>query len=78
MLKRGSRFGGLKMPENNEMKCCNKNLEFKLQEGKYWQIYRPETATCGTCNTYFERKPNTNIAYKKMQKNVYAQHAVKK
>ena len=46
------------------MECCGKDLEFVLQEGEVWQSYRPEVATCGICGASYQRKRNSEIAYK--------------
>ena len=60
----------LRMTKENKqlsIKCCSKPLEFILQEGQSWQVYTPETATCGKCNTYYEKKTGNNFAYKKVR-----------
>lgn len=52
------------MPETPEIKCCDKPLEFRLLEGDTWQSYKPEAAVCPSCNTYFERRPGSEVAYR--------------
>lgn len=45
--------------------CCQKQLEFKVQQGwNGWEAYKPETAECQDCKTYFERKPQSKVVYK--------------
>jgi hypothetical protein len=51
--------------EKKEIKCCGKPLEFRLERGVDWQSYVPETATCFSCKSYFEKKPEKDFAYKK-------------
>ena len=61
------------MPEETrEIKCHGKPLEFIAQEGQPWQTYVPETANCGECRSYFERKPNSVLAYKQKEDGTYA------
>ena len=52
--------------ETPEITCCGETLEFKAQEGwADWQSYRPEISGCGSCEAYFEKKPEEKIAYKR-------------
>lgn len=57
------------MSENNEIKCCDKSLEFIVQTGEDWREYIPRISTCEKCGTYFERKPGKSIAYKRIETN---------
>ncbi len=54
------------MAENKDLKCCDKSLEFILVKGDSWQAYKPETATCSKCKTYYERKPGKDFEYKQV------------
>ena len=54
-------------PKGPEIECCDKPLEFIAQEGAFWRAYIPELADCGTCQTSYQRKPGSNIAYKKTE-----------
>ena len=53
------------------IKCCSNPLEFIVQEGQSWQVYVPETATCSTCSTYYEKKKENDFAYKKLREGGY-------
>ena len=46
-------------------------LQSMAKEGQSWQVYIPETATCSTCNTYYEKKKGKDFAYKKLEKGGY-------
>lgn len=59
------------MTKDRNLKCCGKNLDFKLQKGHYWQEYIPETAECLGCKSYLERKPGMSHAYQNRGKGYY-------
>ncbi|NOQ56137.1 MAG: hypothetical protein GQ477_05030 [Nanohaloarchaea archaeon] len=52
------------MAGNENIECCDRRLEFILQKGEDWQGYVPETATCGVCDTSFEKMVGNEHAYK--------------
>ena len=51
-----------------EISCCEKPLEFIVQEGwAVWQSHRPEISNCSSCEAYFEKKPEKDLAYKRLE-----------
>jgi hypothetical protein len=47
-----------------DITCCEKPLDWKRANGLSWQNYVPEIAECGDCGTCFERRPESEVAYR--------------
>ena len=50
--------------KENKILCCEKPLEWQDRQGD--GSYVPQTADCPDCHAYFERRPNSEIAYKSL------------